>query len=61
MQPGTIRTKNKFGSTGALHGLLDVLESPNAGSIGKHIWETNKLINYLLLRAPSIGKTSQIR
>ena len=41
--------------------LDDVVEAPYTGRVGENIGKTNQLINYLLLSAPVVHKTPQMR
>jgi hypothetical protein len=61
MKPWTVGTKDQLACACATDCLDEIVEAPNAGSIGKDIWVTNQLIDDLLMRAESIRKTSQVR
>src|ERR1044072_7211158 len=61
MQPWSIRAKEYLVCTRATHGLLKQIKTPDSRSVRIDIFVARQMIDEGELRAPVVGKTSEMR
>src|SRR6185436_9288792 len=60
MQPRPVGTEEYLLCSSSINRLLEQIKSPDPGSVGVNVWVANQVIDERQLRAPIVGKTSQV-